>query len=144
MAAVKPIEQSGEKWTRRASVAGPDYQAGVQSPRVPWAAASKAAASNYKAGVTAAANGGRYESGVARAGDERWRTNAMQKGPNRFAEGVQLAVGTWQARFQPYQSAIAALPLPARGPAGSPQNLNRVTVVANALRQVKVAAGGGK
>ncbi len=144
MAAIKPIEQSGDKWQRRAQVAGPDYQAGVQAPRVPWAAASKAAEGNYKAGVTAAANANRYGAGIGRAGDERWRSNSMAKGPGRFAEGVQLAVGTWSARFQPYQSTIAAVTLPARGPAGSPQNLARVSAVAQALRQVKVTAGGGK
>ncbi len=144
MAAIKPIEQSGDKWQRRAAVAGPDYQAGVQSPRVPWAQASKAADANYRAGVTAAATAGRYAQGVGRAGDERWRSNAIAKGPNRFAEGVQLAVGTWQNRFQPYQTAIAGVQLPARGPAGSPQNLQRVAAVAQTLRQVKVTAGGGK
>lgn len=143
MAAIKPQEQSAEKWQRRAAVAGPDYQQGVQAPRTPWAQAAGAADASYRQGVTAAANAGRYAAGVRKAGDEKWRQNALAKGPGRFAEGVQLAVGEWQKGFAPYQSAIAALTLPARGPAGSPQNLQRVATVAQALRQVKERAGGG-
>ena len=143
MAAIKPIEVSSSKWTRRASVAGEDYRAGVENPRTPWDQASRAADPVYRQAVTAAAAAGRYAAGVQRAGVERWRTNAIAKGPTRFAEGVQLAVGDWQRGFAPYQAAIQAVQLPARGPAGSPQNLQRVTVIASALRQLKERAGGG-
>jgi hypothetical protein len=143
MAAIKQLEHSADKWTRRAGVAGPDYQAGVSNPRSPWAAAASAADGIYRQAVTAAANAGRYQAGIRRAGDERWRTNAMAKGPGRFAEGVQLAQGEWQRGFAPYQSAVSALQLPARGPAGSPANLQRVAAVAQALRAVKERAGGG-
>jgi hypothetical protein len=144
MAAIKPLEVSADKWTRRAAVAGPDYQKGVENPRASWSTAAAAADANYRAGVTAAATAGRYAGGVRRAGDERWRANALAKGPNRFAEGVQLAVGEWQKGFAPSQQAISALTLPARGPAGSPANLQRVTVVSQALRAVKERTAGGK
>jgi hypothetical protein len=143
MAAIKPVEQSAEKWQRRAQVAGPDYQAGVQNPRQSWAQAAAAADANYRQGVTAAATAGRFAAGVRKAGDERWRANALAKGPSRFGEGVTLAVGEWQRGFAPYQAAIASLQLPARGPAGSPQNLQRVQAVANLLRQVKERGAGG-
>ena len=140
MANIKDISASAGKWQRRSSVASPDYQAGVQSPRTSWAQASIAAASAFKSAVVAAANAGRYEGGVKAAGDEKWRTGAMEKGPSRFAEGVALAVGDWERGFSPFQSTIAALTLPARGPKGSPQNLQRVAAVAAALRQVKERA----
>lgn len=140
MAAIKPLEQSADKWTRRAAVAGEDYRAGVQAPRVPWDQASIAADANYRQGVTAAANAGRYASGVRKVGVERWRQNASAKGPQRFAEGVALAQGEWQRGFGPYQTALSALALPPRGPAGSPQNLQRVQTVATALRAVREGA----
>jgi hypothetical protein len=143
VAAIKPIEQSSEKWQRRAQVAGPDYANGVTNPRTSWSQAASAADQNYRAGVTAAASAGRFASGVRRAGDERWRQNALTKGPARFAEGVTLAVGDWQRGFAPMQAAISSLALPARGPAGSPQNLQRVAAIATALRGVKTRAGGG-
>lgn len=137
MAAIKPIESSADKWQRRAQVAGPDYESGIDNPRRAWAAAASGAAANYRAGVTAAAQQGRFEAGVRAAGDERWRNNAKAKGPSRFAEGVTLAVGEWQRGFGPYQQAISSLTLPARGPVGSPANLQRVASVAQALRAIR-------
>lgn len=142
MANVKAIENSADKWQRRAAVAGEDYRKGVESPRTPWDTASAAAAGSYQQGVTQAAAQGRYAAGIRRAGVGKWQRNSMMKGPNRFAEGVQLAVGEWQQGFGPYQAAIAALQLPPRGPAGSPQNLQRVTAVAQALRAVRERASG--
>jgi len=141
MAAVKPLEMSSDKWTRRAAVAGEDYRAGVSNPRVPWDQAAVAADANYRQGVTAAANAGKFAAGVRKAGAEKWRNASVQKGPQRFAEGVALAQGEWQRGFQPYHTAIANLQLPARGPAGSPQNLQRVSAVAAALRAVRDGAG---
>jgi hypothetical protein len=141
MAAIKDIAKSSDKWQRRASVATPDYQAGVANPRRPWAEAAAAGDANYKAGVTAAATKGSYAAGIKRAGNQRWLDGATNKGPARYAEGVALAVQDWQTGFQPYQQAISSLALPARGPAGSPQNLQRVAAVANANRQLKERLG---
>ena len=137
MPAIKSIEQASDKWVRRASVAGPDYQAGVTNPKRSWAEASGAAEESYKMGVTQAAAQGRYGKGVKAAGDGKWKENAMKKGPGRFAEGVSLAKDQWTKGFSPYHAAIGALTLPARGPKGDPKNLQRVVAVANALRQLK-------
>ncbi len=141
MAAIKPLEQSSDKWVRRASVAGPDYLSGVQSPRKAWAAAASEAESNYKAGVTSAAARGAFAIGVKAAGDEKWRKGATQKGPGRFAEGVAIGRDDWGKGFAPYQSAISALTLPLRGPKGAPQNIQRVATIAAALRALREKAG---
>lgn len=140
MANIKQIGQSSDKWARRAQVAGPDYQAGVQQPRRDWAEAAAGAENNYKLGVTQAANAGRFGSGVRSAGTERWRRKALAVGPNRFAEGVAVAKPDWEDGFRPYQETIAAVSLPARGPKGAPQNVQRVAAIATALRKVKEAA----
>lgn len=141
MAAIKPIEQSSDKWVRRASVAGPDYLQGVQNPRKAWAAAAVEAEPNYKAGVVAAAGRGAFGAGIKAAGDEKWRNGATRKGPGRFAEGVAIGRDDWGKGFAPYQSAIAAVTLPARGPKGSPQNIQRVAAIATTLRALKEKAG---
>jgi hypothetical protein len=141
MAAIKPLDTSAAKYTSRASIAGPAYAAGIANPRTPWAAASAAANSNYVAGVTQAANAGRYSSGVRAAGDAKWAGNATAKGPQRYAEGVQLAQGLWATGFQRYHAAIGSLNLPARGPSGSPANLQRVQAVTSALHALKLSAG---
>jgi len=143
MAAIRPVDQSAEKWSRRASVSQQDYVSGVENPRVSWAQAAQAAGASYRQGVVAAANAGRFEQGVKAAGDERWRKGARDKGPNRYSEGVQLSTGEWQRGFAPYHEAIKSLTLPARGPKGSPANLARVTAVSQALRQLKERTSGG-
>lgn len=137
MAAIKPLDQASDKWVRRASVAGVDYQQGISNPRAPWAARSLESENNYKAGVTAAANAGRYGKGIKAAGDAKWQTRALQKGPGRFAEGVAIAQEDWQKGFAPYHETIRALTLPARGPKGAPQNYQRVQAIGTALRAVR-------
>ena len=81
MAAIKSIEQSSGKWVRRASVATPDYQDGVENPRAPWAASALNGENNYKAGVIAAANRGAYGQGVKSAGDEKMEITHTEKRP---------------------------------------------------------------
>ena len=137
MAAIKPIEQATDKWVRRASVAGPDYENGVRNPRRGWAEASKAAEKNYQAGVTAAAARGAFGKGVSAAGEEKWKSNALKKGPGRFAEGVSIGRDEWAKGFGPYHAAINAISLPERGPKGDAKNIQRVAAIATALRNLK-------
>jgi hypothetical protein len=141
MANIKDPGRSAAKFVQRASVAGPDYQAGIQNPRRAWAEAASAAEQNYTQGVTAAAQAGRFGAGVRKAGNAKWQENSLAKGPARYAEGAALAQGAYESGFKPYGDAIRALNLPARGPRGSPANLQRVSAVANALRDVKVKSG---
>ena len=136
MANIKEISQSSDKWARRASIAGVDYQSGVQNPRRDWAEAASGADANYRAGVVQAANAGRFGAGVRAAGTEKWRKKALAVGPGRFAEGVTVAKPDWETGFRPYQEAISALALPPRGPKGSPANLQRVNSIATTLRQL--------
>ena len=137
MAAIKPIEQATDKWVRRASVAGPDYENGIRNPRRSWAEASKGAEKNYQQGVTAAATRGAYGKGVSAAGEEKWKSNALKKGPGRFAEGVSIGREEWAKGFGPYHAAIGAVTLPERGPKGDPKNIQRVAAIDIALRTLK-------
>ena len=144
MAAIKPIEQSADKWQRRAAVAGPDYNQGIANPRTPWETAAKAGEQNYRTGVTAAAAAGRFSAGVTKAGNAKWQTNAQKKGPGRFAEGVALAIGEWQKGFSPVQQAFAALNPPPRQATGSPANLARVSAFNEAARRAVGKVAGSR
>jgi hypothetical protein len=126
-----------EKWARRAGSAQQEYTDGVGSTTRSWQAAASAAENSYKAGVAEAANRGAYGAGVKRAGDDRWKRNSLDKGGQRYAPGVQGATGDFQARVSPYLDVIGRTDLPARGPAGSPGNLQRVAALATALRAAK-------
>lgn len=129
MAAIKPIDQSSKKWVRRASEAVPDYIAGVQAPRKSWEEGANNAKENYKKGVIDAANAGRFEAGVKRVGDAKWKSRTLAKGPARYPEGVSIAEDEWKAGFSPYQEAMNTLNLPKRGPRRSAANLQRVAAV---------------
>lgn len=141
MAAIKPIDQSADKWQRRASVAGPDYQQGIDNPRNNWQQASTAAAQAFATGIQAAITAGRFAAGIAKAGNAKWQENAKKKGPSRFAEGVALAIGNWQKGFQPVQAAFAGLTPQARQATGSPANLQRVAAFNEAARRAVGRSG---
>lgn len=135
MAAVKSADRVAGKWSRVTPMRQQDYTEGVQSPRTPWAAAAAAANDRYKAGVQEAATANRFQRGVQAAGDQRWQSKSLSKGPGRFAEGVSISGPDYQAAVQPYLDTIAATQLPQRFPAGDPRNLERVRAIAMALRK---------
>ena len=87
MADIKSTDRIAEKWARVTPQRTQDYTEGIESPRRPWAEATAAAEETYKAGVTQAANKGRFSKGVRATGNEGWQRKTRDKGPQRFAEG---------------------------------------------------------
>ena len=143
MPKTKGVSNTVDKWQRRASVAAPDYQAGVQNPRQAWDVATKNAEANYRQGVTQAATEGRFGKGVSRVGNEKWLKGATVKGPARFVEGVNVGAPNFQDRINQVLTTIEGVTLPPRGPKGSPANYNRVTPIGEALRRA-FGKGGAK
>jgi hypothetical protein len=117
MAAVKSADRVSAKWARVTPQRQQDYQLGVQSPRTPWAAATKAGEERYKMGVQESIARGAFGKGVTLAGDQKWQSKSLAKGPTRFAEGVALSAPDYQAAVAPYLDVISATTLP---PPGSP------------------------
>lgn len=134
---VPSIGVVAERWARRAAAASPDYEQGVNATTRDWAGASSAAEASYKLGVTAAANAGRFGKGVNRAGTAKWKKNTLSKGPARYAQGVGVAQPEFSGGFAPFLEAIGRVDLPARGPAGSPQNYQRIQPIGAALNALK-------
>jgi len=130
---IKPLDRIVEKWSRRASQAGPDYEAGVRNPRRDWAQAAAAADGNYRQAVTAAAGEGRYGRGVQRAGTPKWQRKAVELGTARFGPGVAAAAPEYTSGFGPIREAIAAATLPPRRPRRDPGNLQRVNAIVQAI-----------
>ena len=137
MVQVKPLSSIGSKWNRRAGSAGQEYVEGVQSPRRAWAASTQASEKNYVTGVQAAISRGAFGKGVQQAGDAKWQSRAQELGGARYGSGVAASQGNFETGFQKYHQALSSLALPPRGAKGSPENLQRVAAVANALRKVK-------
>lgn len=143
MPSVKPLDKISAKWSRVCQTAQPNYEDGVRNPRASWAEQTAKAAQAYAAGVQQAVSSGRFAKGVATAGDAKWQTNAVQKGPGRWAEGVRLSQDAYERGFSPYRQVLEGLTLPPRGPVGDPSNINRVKVIAEALHKERLRRSGG-
>lgn len=137
MAAIKSISAIAAKWARVTPQRAEYFTLGIQNPRRPWAASASAAEERYKAGVTTAANAGRYGKGVAATGDAGWQSKSLAKGPTRFQEGVAISAPDFEAGFAPFAQTIASTTLPPRFAKGDPRNIERVRVLATALRKRK-------
>ena len=133
MAEIKDVSRIASKWARVAPQRTQDYTEGVQSPRRDWAASAQAAQDTHTAAMQRAATSRSYSKGVRKAGTQKWQGRALAKGPNRFAEGVQIAEPDYSAGFTPYADAIRATTLPPRYPKGDPRNIERTKTIAAAL-----------
>lgn len=136
--ALRPLDKVKEKWKARASAASGDYQFGIMNPLKDWASEAAAAAPAWAAGVTDAAGRDAYRKGVTRAGTAKWKRKAGELGVSRYPQGVAVADVDYEAGFKPFYETLAKLELPPRGPRGDPRNIDRVRVIAQALRDVKV------
>lgn len=139
MPAIKPLDKITKVWARRAAAARDEYLDGVQNPRKDWEQETAASAERYEAGLQAAFAENRFEKGVADAGTRKWQQRASSVGPGRFSEGVRGAEPEYRAGFARFHSRIAATDLPPRGPKGSPENLERVRIMAEALHDEKIS-----
>jgi len=142
MAAIKPLARISNKWLSKSQGATQEYTEGVQNPRRSWAKATADAETAYEQGVQGAIARKSFGKGVIAAGDEKWQTNAVSKGPARFASGVALAQTSYEKGFEPYRTVIEQTVLPARGPKGDPKNIDRVRVIADNLHKAKISRTG--
>lgn len=143
MPAIKPIGVIAEKWGRVTPLRTRDYELGVENPRRPWEASTIAAADTYEQGIIEAIADERFQHGVRAAGDEKWRSKTLEKGPTRWAQGVRISEPDYQAGFAPYRDEIERIVLPPRGPRGSPANIERVRIIAERLHALRLRIQGG-
>lgn len=137
---LKSMSEITEKWRRRASAAGPDYEAGVRSPKEDWSSETIAAKAAYEAGVQDAIGRDAFTKGVREAGTEKWARKTLAVGPARYPTGVAAAEADYSTGFGPYRDAIERIVLPIRGRRGDPANIERVRGIADALHRQKVGS----
>lgn len=137
MPKVPDIGRVAQKWAERAGSAQGAYMDGVQNPKEDWAQATTKAAETYKVAVIKAANDGKFARGVNRVGTQKQQQASIQKGSQRFTEGVAIAQPDYSAAMAPVLQTISSVTLPARGPKGDPKNIERVKAIDAALHQAK-------
>lgn len=139
MAAIRSVTAIAEKWGRVTPQRAAEYEQGVRNPLRDYATNTVAANQAWKDGTAAAIQADRFAAGVRRVGTSKWQEKAATLGTQRFGPGVQLAQGDYEKGFAPFADAIARVTLPPRGPRRSPQNLQRVKAVVDALSAAKEA-----
>lgn len=140
--AIKDTGALAAKYSARAQAAVADYKAGVAAPRRSQSGAAIAAKDSWAQGVQAAAANGSFAKGLAKSGDAKWQTNSTSKGGVRYGPGVAAAQNDWANGVQPYLSLLSNMTLPPRGVRGSPQNIQRVAAVADALSKLRMQTMG--
>lgn len=142
MTGIKPLNAIRKKWETNASSrqASEAYKDGINSPRADWKERTVAADDARKAGLAAADERDAFVEGVEDAGTAKWKERSLKFGPTRFSQGVKETGDDYAKGFAPFHSVIAQLSLPPRGPKGSPENIERVKVIAEALHNEKIGA----
>lgn len=138
MPVIKDIEKIKEKWLRVTPLRTEEYRQGIEDPRRDWEKATNAQKDVWKTAIMEAANRDMFSRGVVRAGTPRWRRRALLHGPGRFREGVAAAGPDFEAGFGPFVDVIRTTVLPPRFPTGDPRNIDRVRVIAQALRDKRI------
>ena len=136
----KNITAIAAKWSANAQTAAPNYTAGVTNTTNDWATNTAAAAGNWGQGVSQAVSDGRFAKGVSAAGTAKWKAAATTKGAQRYPSGVAAGQPAYVSGFTPYLQVIQNTNLPPRSPTGSPNNIQRVSVLDAALRAAKLGS----
>ena len=134
---LKDTATIARKFASRAQAAGGEYKSGVDTTAVDWAAVTTAAGDSYEQGVTQAIGRKAFQRGVSAAGTAKWKEKASNIGASRYGQGVAGAEQAYAQGFDKYANVLKGLSLPPRAPKGSPQNLQRVQAVADALHRAK-------
>ncbi len=138
MPKVKAAASIAEKYGRVTPMRAGDYEAGVKSPTESWEDKTKAAESNFEAGVQSAIGNKSFGKGVANAGNAKWQKKTIEVGVGRWGPGVRAGQEDFQKGFEPFRAVIEGTTLPPRYPKGDPRNIDRVNSMAKALHDAKV------
>ncbi len=140
MAAIRDAASIARKWATVTPQRSQDYADGIQNPKKDWQQRTEAANDAWKEGVSRAATADLFKKGVSAAGTAKWQTNALEKGPGRWQQGVALAQDAYEAGFAPFRAAIERTTLPPRFARRDPRNLARVKAIVDALIAVKTGS----
>ena len=137
---MKDTAAIARKFVQRAGAAGGEYSAGVVGKGAKWATNTAAGGDNYEQGVQAAIGRKAFQRGVSAAGPAKFEQRASTTGATRYPQGVAGAEAAFASGFEKYANVLKGVSLPPRAPKGSPQNIQRVAAVADALHRAKTGA----
>lgn len=137
MVNVPSTSDAAEKFSRRASAAGQDYQSGVENTSSQeQQEATLEAANRWETGVQDAIQNNAFSRGVSNSTKD-WQTEALEVGASRFTQGASRAQGEYEESVQPFFDALESATLSPRGPRGSPENYDRSREVGQLLHELR-------
>lgn len=95
----KTAQQIAEKYQRKMSASGPDYEAGVKNPSRPWEEATIRGSDRWTVGVQQAISNGSFGAGVRGKG-EKYTRKVTTVGVQRYAAAAQSAAQEYAAVAQ--------------------------------------------
>lgn len=129
---------AAQKWSSRASIAGPDYVSGATAAAATQTANTVAQASSWLQGVNQAGTKS-FTDGVTAAGQAgKYAARINAVGSSRYTQGVGAATQTFQTQIGKVLTVENSVQLSPKGPKGSAANQLRSTEMQTALRQAKV------
>lgn len=135
----KSVQATVDRWKNSAGAAQTAWQEGVQGTTVDVMGRAIAAAPAAVQGFTEAITSGRWARAItASGGTANWKSKATAKAAN-YSTGIAAGSDKFQASMSKLLPALESMvsSLPARGPAGSPQNKARVISMIDALHARK-------
>jgi len=137
MVQVADLNQSADKFERRAGSAGGDYEDGVSSVSdQEQQQATLDSADSWEQGIQDAISEGRFESGVNNP-NKSWQEAALETGSTRFTQSASQSGDVWTAGFEDFASTLESLNLQPRGARGSEANFQRSRQVGEALHNAR-------
>jgi len=118
------------------------YEAEAPKAGALWEANAVAAKGTFKAAVADPKIGDRFAGGVKKAGAAKFERKVKDVGITRFGPGVAAAITDMDTGFSPYQSVLAGIEVPDRGPRGDPGNYEIVKKIGDPLHKKRLAVLG--
>jgi len=137
---VKSATDSARRWSTNAGAASGEYADQAEAAAEEWERGAAAAGANFKQAISAGDIQRRFEAGVRGAGAAKYRRKVRDVGAGRYGSGVAAAESDYADGVEPYLREIAGISLPARKPRGDSGNIQRVSVIADALHKRRLAA----
>ena len=139
MPKIRPLKDISQKYITVTPARAPQYQAGVTNPLDDWQEGALGGDPAFQSGVTDAIARDARPAGIRLTGTPGWKGPTLQKGVQRWPQGVRFGGSKYERNFGPFREVIERTELPPRGPKGDPNNIERVRVMAEALRAAKLA-----
>lgn len=136
---VPPVSQVVADWKAGAAGATTKYATNTAAASNAYQSGVAGANANYVQAVTEAASAGRWQRGTENKGGF-YATRASTIGAQRWSPGINASEQQYQAAMQRNLSIIGGLTLPPALPRGNPGNLQRVSIIDEALHAARLAS----